>query len=106
MTKQPQRHYLLVCLIFLIFFVISLLTNIIGPLVPEIIDSFKLNLALAGLLPFSFFIAYAVMSIPAGFLVEKYREKKVMLCAFCLALAGALLFALFPGYLIDRKSVV
>lgn len=82
MTQKPQRHYFLVCLIFLIFFVISFLTNIIGPLVPEIIDSFKLNLALAGLLPFSFFIAYAVMSIPAGFLVEKYREKKVMLTAF------------------------
>jgi len=105
MTQKPQRHYLLVCLIFLIFFVISLLTNIIGPLVPEIIDSFKLSLALAGLLPFSFFIAYAVMSIPAGFLVEKYREKKVMLAAFCLALGGAVLFALFPGYLISTISL-
>ena len=57
MARKPQRNYFLVCLIFLIFFVISLLTNIIGPLVPEIIDSFKLNLALAGLLPFSFFLA-------------------------------------------------
>lgn len=54
MTQKTQRHYILVCLIFLIFFVISLLTNIIGPLVPEIIDSFKLSLALAGLLRFFF----------------------------------------------------
>ncbi|MDD8021455.1 MAG: MFS transporter [Acidobacteriota bacterium] len=105
MTQTTQRHHILVALIFLIFFVISFLTNIIGPLVPEIIDSFGLSLALAGLLPFSFFIAYAVMSIPAGFLVEKYREKRVMLTAFCLALAGALLFALFPGYPVSTISL-
>ena len=84
MLRTSQRNYYLVFLIFLTFFVISLLTNIIGPLIPEIIQSFNLSLALAGFLPFAFFIAYGVMSIPAGFLVEKYREKKVMTTAFIL----------------------
>ncbi len=88
----------MVGLIFLVFFVISFLTNIIGPLVPDIITSFRLSLTLVALLPFAFFIAYGVMSIPAGMLVEKYKEKPVMLCAFALAFCGALLFSSLPRY--------
>lgn len=104
MTQNSKRNYYMVFLIFLTFFVISFLTNIIGPLIPDIIQSFNLSLALAGFLPFSFFIAYGVMSIPAGFLVEKYREKTVMLMAFAMAFAGALLFSLFPNYLVATIS--
>ena len=94
----PRRHYGLVALIFLTFFVISLLTNIIGPLVPDIIRSFHLNLTMVALLPFAFFIAYGVMSIPTGMLLERFREKPVMIAAFLLAFAGALLFSLAPRY--------
>ncbi len=87
---------LIVGLIMLIFFVISLLTNILGPIIPAIIDSFSLSLGLAGFLPFAFFVAYGVMSIPSGFLVEKYTEKNVLIWAFGLAFLGALTFALIP----------
>ena len=88
----------MVALVMLTFFVISLLTNIIGPIVPDIIQSFELSLTLVALLPFAFFIAYGVMSIPAGMLVERYREKPVMIAAFVLAFLGALLFASLPRY--------
>jgi len=88
----------MVALIFLTFFVISLLTNIIGPLVPDIIKSFELSLTLVALLPFAFFIAYGFMSIPAGMLLERYREKPVMIAAFVLAFTGAMFFSLFPRY--------
>ena len=40
----------MVGLIFLTFFVISFLTNIIGPLVPEIIDDFDLSLTFVAVL--------------------------------------------------------
>ncbi|HET7178163.1 MAG TPA: MFS transporter, partial [Chryseosolibacter sp.] len=43
-----KRNPLIVGLIFLIFFVISFLTNILGPLIPDIIDSFHLSIGLAG----------------------------------------------------------
>ncbi|MCH8836667.1 MAG: MFS transporter [Candidatus Marinimicrobia bacterium] len=94
-----RRSYPIVALIFLTFFVISFLTNIIGPLVPEIIEDFDLSLTLVALLPFAFFIAYGVMSIPAGILIEKYQEKPVMVAAFCVATVGSLVLALFPNYL-------
>ena len=87
------------------FFVISFLTNVLGPIIPDIIDNFKLSLGLAGFLPFSFFVAYGVMSIPAGILVEKYTEKPVLIAAFVLAFAGALLFALFPKFSVALISL-
>ena len=94
MTKSRYA----VALVFLTFFVISLLTNILGPIVPDIISSFQVSLTAAGFLAFAFFIAYGVMSIPAGFLVERFTEKPVMVLAFLAATLGSLSFALFPGY--------
>ncbi len=97
-TTDTQRSYFKVFLVILIFFVISFLTNILGTLNPSASASYSLNETLAGFLPFSFFIAYGVMSIPSGFLVEKYREKKMLIVAFILALIGSLLFASFPTF--------
>src|SRR5882672_6439743 len=88
----------LVVLIFVIFFAISFLTNILGAINPNVSDSFALNGTLTGLLPFSFFIAYALMSIPSGMIVQKYDEKKSLIFAWALALTGALLFSLFPSF--------
>jgi len=100
-----KRNIFIVALIFLVFFVISFLTNILGPLVPDIINSFSLSLTLAGFLPFSFFVAYGVMSIPAGMLVERYKEKRVMLAAFLMALVGALFFASLPRFSVALTSL-
>jgi fucose permease len=93
----------MVGLVFLTFFVMSLLTNILGPIVPDIISSFRVSLTAAAFLPFSFFIAYGVMSIPAGFMVERFSEKPVMMVAFFAGMLGSLSFALFPAY---RVAVV
>lgn len=93
-----NRNTFIVLLIFLIFFVISFLTNILGPLIPDIIESFDLSIGLAGFLPFSFFVAYGVMSIPSGILIEKFSEKNVTLSGFLMAFAGALVFSLFPSF--------
>jgi len=93
----------MVSIVFLTFFVMSLLTNILGPIVPDIITSFKVTLAAAAFLPFSFFIAYGVMSVPAGFLVERFGEKPVMIAAFLAGTTGSLSFAVHPSY---RVAVV
>jgi fucose permease len=93
-----KRNYYIAGLIMLTFFVISFLTNVIGPLIPDIIRGFNLSLTLVALLPFAFFIAYGVMSIPSGMLIEKYKEKKIMIAAFVIAFFGSLLLALVPNY--------
>ena len=93
-----MRSKFLVGIILFVFFVISFLTNIIGPLVPDIISAFNLSLSMAAFLPFSFFLAYGVMSIPSGFLVEYIGEKKVMILAFLISSIGALAFSINPSY--------
>jgi MFS transporter, FHS family, L-fucose permease len=93
-----KRNYSIVILIFIVFFVISFLTNVMGVLIPEVIDDFHVSKTMAAFLPLFFFIAYGVMSIPAGILTEKFKEKKVMVSAFILAFIGSLIFAFFPRY--------
>ena len=100
-----KRNYFLFILIMLIFFSISFLTNILGAINPNVSDSFSLSGTMTGLLPFSFFIAYGLMSIPSGMLVQKYGEKKSLSVAWILAFSGALFFALSPGYLVFLFSL-
>jgi len=96
MNRRPQ--YFTVALIFLVFAVISFLTNILNPLIPEVKRSFELSNAMAGLLPFAFFIAYGVMSIPAGIILDKTGAKLMTVLPFFIACLAAFGFAAFPHY--------
>jgi MFS transporter, FHS family, L-fucose permease len=97
MAKFPRKRYM-VTLVFLIFFVMSFLTNIPGAIIPDVITGFGVSLGVVSLLPFFFFSAYGVMSIPAGFLVDRYSEKPVMLISFVAALLGSLAIAMHPTF--------
>jgi MFS transporter, FHS family, L-fucose permease len=94
-----KRNYYIVFLIMLTFFVISFLTNVIGALNPDFISGFHLSLTMAAFLPFAFFIAYGLVSIPTGMLLEKYKEKKIMVAGFVVAFIGSLLLAVVHNYL-------
>ena len=96
MKRNPQ--YITVALIFLVFAVISFLTNILNPLIPVVKQSFELSNAMAGLLPFAFFIAYGVMSIPSGILLDKTNAKLMTVLPFGLAAFAAFGFFRFPFY--------
>src|SRR3984885_2936896 len=85
-----QTRVLIISYIMLVWFVVSFVTNLIGPLMPVIIGDFHLSLGLAGFLPFSFFLAYGLISIPAGALVEARGIRTTLLAAFGLKLLGCL----------------
>lgn len=93
-----KRHPQLVLLVLLVFFVISFITNILNSIIVAVKDSFELSLSAAGFLPFSFFIAYAVMSIPAGFLTERYTSRGLLTASFLVIVVSCLLFVLNPTY--------
>ena len=59
-----NQRFIGLAFIMTLWFVISFVTNILGPIMPLVIKDFGLSLALAGSLPFSFFLAYGVVSIP------------------------------------------
>jgi fucose permease len=96
---MKNKKFGMLALIMLFWFTISFITNILGPLIPDIVDNFHLkDLTMAGFIPTSFFIAYAVMSIPAGILIDRFGEKPVLLGGFLMPFVGTLLFALIPSY--------
>lgn len=100
-----RRNSWIVILILLIWFVISFVTNLLGPMLPMIIESYGLSLTMAAFLPFSFFLAYGIMSIPAGMIIERFGGKISLLIAFSLAFLGAGLFVLFPTYHVVLTSL-
>ncbi|WP_422860903.1 MFS transporter [Flagellimonas sp. S174] len=87
-----------VLFVLLTFFIISFLTNVLGALNPSATISFGLTETMAGFLPFSFFIAYGLMSIPAGIFLEKYGQRKMLISAFLLSFLGSVLFVLIPVF--------
>ncbi len=97
MKTTTSRNYQAVFLVLMTFFVISFITNIMGPIFPSLVTDFSISLTVAGFFPFAFFIAYGVMSIPAGMMTEKYGEKTVLFAGFLLSAVGASLFVLKPA---------
>ena len=99
-TSKPKtkRYIHIIVLVMIVFFVISFITNILNSIIVDVKDSFDLSLTLTGLLPFTFFIAYGIMSIPAGFLSEKYSERTLLSVSFLVMALASLGFALLPQY--------
>ncbi|WNO08762.1 MFS transporter [Teredinibacter sp. KSP-S5-2] len=93
-----KNNNMIVLFILCLWFVISFVTNILGPLMPLIIEGFEINNTMAGFLPFSFFLAYFLVSIPAGAMTESIGPKKAMLLAFSVNLIGTAIFSIFPVY--------
>lgn len=96
---MKRKNMGILVLIMAFWFTISFITNILGPLIPDIIHNFNLSdLAMAGFIPTSFFLAYAIMSIPAGILIDRYGEKPVLAIGFAMPLIGSVLFASLHTY--------
>lgn len=101
-----KRNRYVVVVIFICYFAIGFITNVISPLIPDIIHSFSLSLTLVSLLPFAIFLAYGLFSIPAGLGVERFGEKKMLIAAFMLTLFSSVLITLFPGYAVSVISLL
>ncbi|MEM7486200.1 MAG: MFS transporter [Bacteroidota bacterium] len=95
-----KKYFHIIALVMLVFFVISFITNILNSIIVDVKNSFDLSLTMTGLLPFAFFIAYGVMSIPAGFLSEKYSDRTLLSLSFLFMALASLGFAFFPGYVV------
>lgn len=100
-----KRNYFIVLLIMLIFVAISFVTNIIDPMGSDVQLSFHLSNAQLGYMATALFIAYAVMSIPSGMLVERFAAKPVLIFAFALSCLGAFVYAFKPTYAVALPSL-
>lgn len=93
------RRVAMLALIMFFWFCVSFITNILGPVIPDMMQGFALtDFRMVGFIPTFFFLAYAFMSIPSGMLVDFFGEQKVLFVGFLIPFLGALLFALNPTY--------
>jgi FHS family L-fucose permease-like MFS transporter len=75
-----------------LFFMWGLITSLNDILIPHLKSVFTLSYVQAMLIQFCFFVAYLVMSFPAGYLVQKLGYKRGIIIGLTVAGAGCLLF--------------
>lgn len=92
-TKRYNTDTLIsISMIGILFFVFGFVTWINAILIPFFKIACELNNFESYLVAFAFYIAYLVMSLPAGYLLRKTGFKKGMMYGFWVMALGALLF--------------
>jgi len=87
-----QRYTSALIALAVLYFMMGFITCLNDTLVPFFKAGFTLGYAESSLVQFYFFLTYAVMSIPAGKIVEKIGYKRGMVAGFAISGIGALLF--------------
>ncbi|MFT4878034.1 MAG: FHS family L-fucose permease-like MFS transporter [Flavobacteriales bacterium] len=75
-----------------LFFMWGLITVMVDALIPRLKDVFELDLWQASLVQFAWFMAYGLVSIPAGIMLGKTGYKKGILIGLSLAGVGCAMF--------------
>jgi len=89
-TRARNRALLLlVCLAYVAF---GLVTAVIGVVISRFQQTYGVPLWIAGLLPFAFYLAYGVCSVPFGLLMDRKGGRPVILLGMFLMTLGCLLF--------------
>ena len=75
-----------------LFFLWGFITVLVDSLVPRLRDVFELSYFQAGLVQFAFFLAYFVISVPAGALLSRIGYQKGIIVGLTTMAVGCLLF--------------
>lgn len=87
-----QRYTPALIALAVLYFMMGFITCLNDTLVPFFKAGFTLGYAESSLVQFYFFLTYAIMSIPAGKIVEKIGYKRGMVAGFAISGVGAFLF--------------
>jgi len=106
MRTSPLYGRMPLVVVTTLFFMWGFITVLVDSLIPRLREVFELSFFQAGLVQFAFFIAYGLVSIPAGGLLARIGYKKGMLVGLITMGVGCLLFwpaaglRLFPLFLL------
>ena len=102
----PRRQAITVFFVFAFgYFLSCLLRAITATLSPVLTLEFELMAADLGLLAGGYFLGFAAMQIPLGYLLDKFGPKKIVSSFLLIAFIGTVSFALaqnFSGLLVSR----
>ena len=87
------------------YFISALLRAITATLSPLLTSEFNLNAGNLGLLAGGYFLGFATMQIPLGYLLDRHGPKKIVSSFLLIAIIGTVAFAMaqsFSGLLISR----
>lgn len=76
-----------------LFFLWGFITVLVDSLIPRLREVFTLTYFQAGLVQFAFFMAYFVLSIPAGYILSKIGYKKGIVLGLSTMAVGCLLLS-------------
>ncbi len=92
-SNQTDKNYTPALVVLTsLFFIWGFLTCLNDILIPHLKAVFDLNYTQAMLIQFTFFTAYAIISLPSGLLVEKIGYKKGIIIGLITAGIGCLIF--------------
>ncbi len=82
---RPNR---LLWVLFASYFTFGIVLNVVGVVIPILIQQYRLSLFAGGLLAFALYIPFGVCSIPAGLVADRFGAKPVVLSGVFLMTIG------------------
>ena len=105
MINKINKSVIIFCAFAFGFFISNLVRSITATLTPVLTLEFDLSAANLGLLAGGYFIGFAFMQLPLGFLLDRFGPKKIISSFLVIAVVGTISFALaksFNGLLLSR----
>lgn len=102
-TSRFRSAFIIVTVL---FFLWGFITVLVDALIPRLRDIFELTYFQAGLVQFAFFTAYAIISIPSGFLIARIGYQKgavvglTIMALACMLFYPAAAFRIFELFLL------
>lgn len=95
--SDPQHSSRSFAVVTTVFFAMGFITSVIDPLIPGVKAVFHLNFTQSMLTQFTFFLAYGIVSPPAGRIVASVGYGRAVFLALVVTAAGCLVMPLATG---------
>ncbi len=89
---MAKRNWVLLVLVSLAYIAFGLVTAVIGVVISRFQETYGVPLRVAAFLPFAFYLAYGLCSVPFGLAMDRRGGRPVMLLGMLLMTIGCFLF--------------
>lgn len=98
MTKSKNNYFPLLIALAFAYLTFGAITNVAGAIVPKIKETYQVSGSASSFLASVFFIAYGLMSVPFGILIDRFGTKFTLIFGSLITTIGVFMFASVPGY--------